>query len=282
MGRDVRYSITSTHYNNNEYIRDSAGVFADLIKGQSDWELVISDAGSNDGSLEYLRELEANQDNVRIVMGEGASIGKGRQVAFEHTRGEIIISLGDLDAVYYEDDRFFDAVEFYERLVEREGDILMGGPFLIGSRNLIEDLGGWNDLETTERRDLKRRALRAGKLRFCDFSIVKDHPGKEKGFTDALNRFYTNARMKLRSGMTLPYLIKHWLENAPGVKPKIGALVVFPAAWLHNTLADTENLHTFDPHDPYALDFQRSVKHEDPDIWLEPTGPLEQYTDSQL
>lgn len=277
MSGDIHYSITSTHYNNEDFIRDSAGVFADLIDGRPDWELVISDAGSTDGSLEYLRELEASQSNVRIVMAEGASIGKGRQVAFEHTQGDVIISLGDLDAEYYDDGRLFDVVEFYEDLVDKEGEILLGGPVMIGSRNLISDLGGWNDLQTTERRDLKRRALRAGKLRFCDFSIVKDHPSKEKNFSDAVNRFYTNARMKLRTGMRLPYLISHWLKQAPGLKPKVGALVIFPTAWLHNRLSGTERIDTFDPHDPYAFDFQRSVEQENPEIWLEPSEQLKKY-----
>jgi hypothetical protein len=273
----VKYSITSTHYNNNDFIRESAGVFANLIENRDDWELVISDAGSDDGSLSYLQNLEATQSNVRIVMTEGASIGKGRQVAFEHARGDVIISLGDLDASYYEDERILDVVTFYEDLVQKEGDILLGGPVMIGSHDLIEDLGGWNDLWTTERRDLKRRALRAGKLRFCDFSIVKSHPSQEKRFTDALDRFYTNSRMKLKTGITLPHLITHWLRNAPGLKPKIGALLVFPAAWIHNQVAGIERLNSFDPNDQYALDFQQSVQRKNPDIWLEPTGPLEKY-----
>jgi len=278
MCGDVRYSITSTHYNNDDFIRESAGVFAGLIEGRDEWELVISDAGSDDGSLTYLRDLETNRDNVRVVMAEGASIGKGRQVAFEHACGNVVISLGDLDASYYGDQRLFDVVEYYEALVEREGeDLLLGGPVMIGSRELIEELGGWNDLQTTERRDLKRRALRTGKLRFLDFSIVKSHPSKEKGFRDALDRFYTNARMKLKTGMTLPHLITHWLREAPGLKPKLGAVVVFPAAWAHNRLAGTKRIDTFDPHDPYALGFQQSVERHDPDIWLEPDGPLEQY-----
>jgi len=277
MSQGEQYSITSTHYNNNDFIRESAGVFADLIRGREDWELVISDAGSDDGSLAYLRDLEANQENVHIVMAENASIGKGRQVAFEHARGDVLISLGDLDASYYDDERLFDVVDYYEDLVEREGDVLLGGPAMVGSRSLIDELGGWNDLWTTERRDLKRRALRKGKLRFIDFSIVESHPSQEKRFVDALDRFYTNARMKLKTGITLPYLISHWLRTAPGLKPKAGAVLVFPIAWLHNGLSGTKRIDTFDPHDPYVLDFQRSVERENPDTWLELNDQLESY-----
>jgi len=277
MSDGVTYSITSTHYNNDDQIRDSAGVMADLIRDRPDWELVVSDAGSTDGSLAYLRGLEEHQDNVRIVMAEGASIGKGRQVALEHARGDVVISLGDLDASYHDDDRLFDVIEFYEQLVEEEGDVLLGGPCMIGSRDLYRELGGWNDLQTTERRDLKRRALRAGKLRFCDFSIVDDHPGKEKGFRNALSRFWTNARMKIKTGMSPLHLIRVWLRDAPGLKPKLGALVVFPLAWLQNSLDGVESIDTFDRDDPYALDFQRSVRRENPDLWIEPPGPLAKY-----
>ncbi|MUW13426.1 glycosyltransferase [Halorubrum sp. CBA1125] len=107
MTDDIQYSVCSTHYNNVEYIEDSAGFIASIIEDRPEWELVISDAGSDDGSLEYLLDLSKGRKDVRVVMAEGSSIGKGRQVALEHSRGDVVISLGDLDAIYYQDDRLF-------------------------------------------------------------------------------------------------------------------------------------------------------------------------------
>ena len=90
MSDHIRYSICSTHYNNVEYIEDSAGYIASVIKDRPQWELVISDAGSTDGSLEFLQELSKDRDDVRIIMAEGSSIGKGRQVARLNTLVEIL------------------------------------------------------------------------------------------------------------------------------------------------------------------------------------------------
>lgn len=278
MNDDIWYSICSTHYNNVDYIEDSAGYIASIIKNRPRWELVISDAGSNDGSLEFLQELSEGRDDVRVIMAEGSSIGKGRQVALEHSRGDIVISLGDLDAVYYRDNRLFDFVSFYENLVEEEGDIMLGGGAMVASRELYDQLGGWNDLEVTERRDLKRRALAQGRLRFCDILLHKENDGKKKGFIGSIQRFYDVARMKLKSGVGLEYLIWRWLTDTSTIKPKIGALLVFPAAWLINKLQKTPKLNSFDRHDNYAFDFQQSLQREVPEIWLEPTGELEEYT----
>lgn len=278
MTEDIRYSICSTHYNNAEYIEDSAGYIASLIEDRPGWELVISDAGSEDGSLEYLCNLSEQRDNVRIVMAEESSIGKGRQVALEHSRGDIVISLGDLDAVYYRDNRLFDFVSFYEHLVEEGGDIMLAGGAMVASRDLYYELGGWNDLEVTERRDLKRRALSKGKLRFCDILLHKENAGKEKEFIDSIRRFYDVARMKLKSGIGVEYLIWRWMTDTSTIKPKVGALFIFPIAWLVNRLRGIHKLDSFDRYDVYAFDFQRSLQRESPDIWLEPNGTLEKYT----
>lgn len=275
---NTRYSVCATHYNNAEYVEDSAGYIASRIADRPEWELVISDAGSDDGSLAYLRELADGRPDVRVVMAEGSTIGKGREVAREHAHGDVIISLGDLDAVYYRDDRLFDTVAFYEELVAAEGeDLMLGGGAMIASRELYDELGGWNDLAVTERRDLKRRALARDKLRFCDVLLHEEQAGKEKQFVGAVRRFYQVARMKLKSGIGVEYLLWRWLRDTETLKPKLGALLVFPLAWLHNLLQGTERLDSFDRHDPYALDFQRSLRRERPDVWLEPAGPLEQY-----
>jgi glycosyltransferase involved in cell wall biosynthesis len=277
MSDHIRYSICSTHYNNVEYIEDSAGYIASVIKDRPQWELVISDAGSTDGSLEFLQELSKDRDDVRIIMAEGSSIGKGRQVALEHSRGDIVISLGDLDAVYYHDNRLFEFISFYEGLVEEEGDIMLGGGAMVASRELYDQLGGWNDLEVTERRDLKRRALDQGKLRFCDILLHKENDGKTKAFIGSIQRFYDVARMKLKTGIGLEWLMWRWLTDTSTFRPKIGALLVFPTAWLVNKLQRTPKLSSFNRHDNYAFDFQQSLQREAPEVWLEPTGELEEY-----
>lgn len=276
--RTAKYSICSTHFNNIEQIEDSAGFIAELIADQPEWELVISDAGSNDGSLEYLRCLADGRDDIRIVMAENSTIGKGRQVALEHACGDIVISLGDLDAVYYRDNRLFDFVEFYEQLIKREGkDLMLAGGAIVASRELYMSLGGWNDLEVAERRDLKRRALSEDRLRFVDIMLHETQAGKEKSFSSAISRFYDVSRMKIKCGIGIEYMLWRWLRDTSSFKPKVGALLVFPLSWLITVIRGTERINTFDRYDPYTFDFQQSLRRERPDVWLEPTDSLAQY-----
>ncbi|MUW13425.1 hypothetical protein GJ633_01215 [Halorubrum sp. CBA1125] len=172
---------------------------------------------------------------------------------------------------------FFDFVSFYEDLVEEEGDVMLAGGAMVASRKLYYELGGWNDLKVAERRDLKRRALATGKLRFCDVLLHEENAGKEKDFVGSIQRFYHVARMKLKSGVGVEYLIWKWMTETSTLKPKIGALLVFPAAWVTNKLQGTRTLDSFDRHDIYAFDFQQSLQREVPEIWLDPDEQLEEY-----
>ena len=277
---DVRYSICATHLNNNDYIRDSAGVFADLIVDRENWELVVTDAGSNDGSLEYLQTLAHEQENVRIIIEKGINRGEGRQLASEEAVGDILIQVMDLDAVYFRDDRLLKTTDFYEKLLKDEGDVMLSAGLNFCTKKLLQELGGWSDLIANEETELKRRALRLDRLRFCPIEMFVGNAGSDKSFIPSIRRFYYNSTGKIQSGVSLRHMILYWLRHAPGIKPRVGALIVFPFSWITAIQSETENRKSYRPKDKYIMGFKRSAYENRPDIWLEPPEPLQKYVDS--
>lgn len=268
------YSICATHYNNAEYIRESAGVVAGAIADRPEWEFVVVDAGSDDGSLSYLHGLADASPNVTVVVENGANIGRGRQVAAEAAEGEFLLQLSDLDAVFYDDGRLFDIMDYYVGLVDAEGDLQLNtiGAFIVTKR-LLERVGGWNALPVAEERDLNRRMLREGALRFCDVKLFQRNMGADKEFFDAVTRFFLNTRAKFDMGVSFWYMLFVWMTRAPGLKPRLGAPLVFPLAYLSHLTTGTQ-LTSYDAFDDYVLDFRRSVKRDHPELWLDPPEEL--------
>ena len=276
---DVRYSICATHYNNADHIENSAGVFAGLIEGRDDWELVIADAGSDDGSLEYLKRLENERENVRVLLREGINIGEGRRLAAEAARGDVLIQVMDLDANYYRDSRLVETTAFYERLLDREGEVMLSAGVNFCTKSLLAELGGWNDLIANEETELKRRALRRGRLRFCPIRMFDRNRGLEKGLPARTERFYHNSAAKFQAGVGLGHMVRYWLRNAPGLLPKLGALVVFPLAWLSAERSGVRIENSYRRNDRYVMDFKRSVYEHRPELWLESPEELSAYVD---
>ncbi|MFB6188212.1 MAG: glycosyltransferase family 2 protein [Halobacteriaceae archaeon] len=273
----TKYSICATHYNNAEYIKESAGVLAEMIEDRPEWELVITDAGSDDGSLEYLRDLADQQDNVRVVVEKGINIGEGRQLATKIAGGDILVQPMDLDAAYYQDDRIIDITHFYEDIIENEGEVLLSAGIAFCTANLCKELGGWREFATNEETELKRRALRQDKLRFCPIRVFDQHSGSDKGLISEIKRFYNNSTAKFQTGVRFWHMLLFWLRNTEGLKPKFGAVLVFPFSWLAAKRSGTSFTDSYDKYDEYLIDFKKTVYQKNPELWLDPPESLAEY-----
>ena len=53
-------------------------------------EIVVVDGGSNDGTLEVLRDYEARHASVRVLVAPGVNIARGRNIAIDHAKANII------------------------------------------------------------------------------------------------------------------------------------------------------------------------------------------------
>lgn len=273
----VEYSICATHYNNQEWLEESAGALAEEIKGLEQWEFVISDAGSTDGSLDYLYKLESNMDNFHIISKEGMNIGQGRRVAAENAKGEILFQIADLDGVHFTDGRLFDMIEFYEELLEEKGELQLniGGAFIITS-NLLEDIGNWHDLEVAEEREIIRRLIREEKILFCPIEIIKYSAGRDKNLAGRVKRSYKNAIAKFNSGARLRDLVYLWIRKQSGPISTTVALTIFPVAWIAH-LFDSKDYDTYDNYDIHLAKKPRDLH---PELCIEPPENLENYRES--
>jgi hypothetical protein len=143
--------------------------------------------------------------------------------------------------------------------------------------SLLKKLGGWKDLVACEETEIKRRALREGKLRFCPLEFFEVNAGLSKNLRDGVERFYHNASAKFQAGVGFWYMLYYWLRYAPGIRPKLGAVIVFPIAYYNARSADRQVGSSYDKHDPYIMGFKSTVYKHHPEFWIEVPDHLEEY-----
>jgi len=263
----VRYSLCATHYNNYDYLPKSVGVIADKISEKDDWEMVIADAGSNDGSLEYLRNVSENQCNIHLHIEPGCNIGKGRRLAAKYASGPILFQLTDLDAEYHSDNRIFEIMELFETEVLPTDAALTGCGAYIMSEDLLREIGGWRDLPVAEERDMGRRLLREDKLYFIEKEVYTSNAGSNKVGIPKYERAVRNWSVKLQSGVSLRYLLGTYISRG-NLKQAVGGLFVAPVAWWSFKTGNFD-YDTYDAKDPYVLNFGPTVKQRHPELLLE-------------
>jgi glycosyltransferase involved in cell wall biosynthesis len=179
-----KYSICITCRNEIRKIRDSL----DSILGQinDDFEVVVVDSASTDGTLEVLQEY-AESGKIKLIVRK-CTRGEGRQIAFENSSGKYIISNLDADDIIAP--RIKELVDFYHRRCD--GNLLLVVSDLyergaqnvtVAPRSLISQIGGWRNLLYSEDWDLWSRAAKAGKYRFTAFNLIERrgiHPERQK------------------------------------------------------------------------------------------------------
>lgn len=92
-------SIIMLSYNGVTYIKEAI----DSIKAQTypNWELIISDDGSNDGTYELSLALAKDEPRIKVVQTpERLGIPKNRKFAFSHTTGNKICHVDGDDALF--------------------------------------------------------------------------------------------------------------------------------------------------------------------------------------
>lgn len=93
----IRISVAMVTYNGEPYIREQMESILSQL-GEPD-ELVISDDGSKDHTLEIIREYQAEDQRIRLFYGPGRGIKKNVEHALLKTRGNYIF-LADQDDIW--------------------------------------------------------------------------------------------------------------------------------------------------------------------------------------
>ena len=74
MVEKVRISVAMVTYNGSRYIREQMDSILKNLKEQD--EVVVSDDGSTDGTLDILAEYQEKEPRIRIIEGPRQEIGR--------------------------------------------------------------------------------------------------------------------------------------------------------------------------------------------------------------
>jgi glycosyltransferase involved in cell wall biosynthesis len=180
------YSICITHYNNVKTLEASLNSILDQI--DSSFEVVLVDNYSNDGSDTVLTRY-SKAGRIKLIRAK-CSRGRGRQIAFENSSSKYIISNLDMDEVY--ERKLGNLVQFYHACCEGNLLLVVSGSqkdtrnfqnVTIATRSLIEELGGWNDIQYGEDWDIESRAAKIGRYFWTEYNLLKSpnqHPERSK------------------------------------------------------------------------------------------------------
>jgi glycosyltransferase involved in cell wall biosynthesis len=176
-----------------------------------DYEVIIVDNFSTDGTFEVLREFEQSH-KVKVIQRR-CSRGLGRQTAFENASGDFIIANLDLDDVFKP--VLNKLVNLYHERFEGKLAAIFNSAtspndqwiqnLTIGPRDLIESLGGWRDLNFYEDWDIWSRASAIDEYRWTvlEFAQNKSVNSESTKSVNRLKQRYQRYRDRLRLGLNV-------------------------------------------------------------------------------
>jgi len=249
------YSICITCRNNVETARES--IESILSQIDDNFEVIVVDAKSADGTTEILREY-AEKGRIKLIVKK-CTRGLGRQIAFENSQGKYIIANMDLDDVFAP--KLKDLLEFYHK--HCEGKLLLTIKGLskgikgeqnvtIGTRQVIEKLGGWRDLQWGEDWDLWRNAAKINLFNYTIFPLVErscTHFERQHLISKIMFRYIMyRDMMRLGRDVFQPYEKKSLLQRIVLLVATVGALLKERSA--------TNFSNSFDPYNrKHEIDF---------------------------
>ena len=162
-----KFSITSPVYNTSAYLRE----FFDSVLNQtfSDFELIMVDDGSTDGSLEICREYAEKDNRIKVLTQKNQGAGPARNKGIENSAGDYLL--------FFDSDDWVDAhiLETLDRVLSKnDTDLLIyGAEEVIFSKDNLE-----KDRVPTVPAQLDLNTERACRDVFCDliFSSIINVP----------------------------------------------------------------------------------------------------------
>jgi len=224
----VKYSILITTYNTVRTVRQSLESVLSQI--DDDFEVIVVDNFSSDGTLEYLREL-SREGKIRLIVAK-CNRGEGRQIALEHAKGKYVIAKVDMDSIY--NPVFKDLVEFYVEKEKELGEFVLYAGVIISSRSFLLKVG-WRPLQWGENYELYKRLIDMGKLYVCRVRINSDHIKFKQGLLARMKTAFINYRDAFRIGLRFKVILKElWKKH--GLVGFLTRFVLLFFAWIVSDL----------------------------------------------
>lgn len=199
------YTVAVCNYNMVRTVKQS--VQSILNHTTDDFEILVVDGGSTDGSLRVLRTLAADCERLRILNTDdhnSEGLGTDRNVAVKEAKGNHVLTQLDADDRYYQG--ILDFITVYEQL-RSQLDFplyLKGDNINVGEREFLLDFGPYRSgLTRGEDRDLWRRLFSADTIIWLKHGAISRPIGYEPGNLKQLLQEYEGRVSDFRSGITL-------------------------------------------------------------------------------
>lgn len=170
----VRYTISIINYNMADTIEESLRSVLDQLTDE--FEVLVVDGGSTDGSLEILSSLSDEYENLRYFVspyGCNGSRGTDRALSVTEAEGEFVLTHIDVDDKYYEVIRDFVHV-FHDLDDQLETDLVLWGSHMaIARKDRLLRLGSYRNLNAGEDMDLFRRAIASETTTYLELDTAR-------------------------------------------------------------------------------------------------------------
>jgi glycosyltransferase involved in cell wall biosynthesis len=204
LSADPTVSVVISHYNSARTIRECLTNLSRQVYPPSKYEIIVVDAGSNDGSIDIVNQL--GLPNLRQIVSRSCTEPEGQNIGIGNSRGEILM---------FTNSDIYVASDWIRKHVDRlnSGYDLIGGRVIWGGdkftfawnmprpnkpqyvqqqgmglgfsncsmrRDFLNSKGGLRNLKSQHDTEFAFRAIRTGGKMILDPEIVvyHDHPFK--------------------------------------------------------------------------------------------------------
>ena len=265
----VTYTVAMCNYNMAATLRESLRSVVGQLPAD-EYEVLVVDGGSDDGSVAILAEFGDEYDNVRYVALDpdpDRRLGADRQVSFEHAAGEYVLFQIDTDDRYYYG--IGDFVTVYEALAEASGiDPLMlkGEAVVMAPREYMLD-HGFNNLTGAEDMDLYRRALANDAICYLKHYPFWESLGYDKDDRDLVKRIHAEQTCNFQTGITVSSYLRWLLGDCTDytrytLKYRLAELLLLPYSYY--VARGREQFHVPEPYDRMGQQYRERFARRQP------------------
>lgn len=226
---DPTYSIAVCNLNQAATLRES--LTSILRQITREYEVVVVDDGSTDGSLDILEELSRTHEKLRYVVGDNDNIAEARNQSYREALGEHVLTSLDTDDRYQEG--ICDFVAIYHQMASAldRPFHLQGQGVAIAPRELYLEVP-YRSMTYGEDYDRYRRLLAREAIIWLEHELFWEKIDSEGPFTRRRKPFQRKIS-EFRAGVTFRSTLKYYFERystARALARCLSALVAYLVA----------------------------------------------------
>lgn len=204
-----------------------------------EFEILVVDGGSTDGSLEILTRLESEYDNFRYIIspyGPNSTRGVDRALSVSKAKGTYVLTHIDTDDRY--DNCILDSVKLFHE-IDKQVDrklLLWVSHIGIASKNHFLELGSYRNLQAGEDVDLSKRAISSKTTRYLEIDCDPfwESIGYRKSTAATLSYLFELHVSSFQVGTTWYQTISWFFNKDFYYYPRLLHMLIIPFAYLES------------------------------------------------